>query len=344
MKLVTYEIRGPLGPIERFGVERPNGDIVDANAGYRFMLESLGLTGRPREVADANLPSTLLRFLQTGQVAQAALQETLSFLLKVPSEQLTRESVVWHPDQLRILSPLPKPNSFREFGQFERHHDAFARLIADQTTSDTPVTKESLSYWKGNPGAVIGPDATIYWPPYTTRLDFELELAAVVGRPGINLDPGVALDHIVGFTIFNDVSARDQQLIEMTKGVGPSKCKDFCNVLGPAIVTLDELDPDRFDVEVLVNGESWVKGDTRAMTSSWAEIVAYASKGEWIMPGDVLTSGTVDGCCAMEHLGWPETGALLHPGDVLELVVAGIGVLRNTVGDPQADVTPSPQQ
>ncbi len=153
----------------------------------------------------------------------------------------------------------------------------------------------------------------------------------MIGRRGINIKVAEALDYIAGFTIFNDVSARDQQFAEMKKGVGPSKSKDFCNILGPTLVTVDEVDPANFGVEVCVNGEQWAKTDTRGMNASWQELVAYASKEEPLVPGDILTSGTVDGCCALEHFNWPDDGPLLSPGDVIELNVAGIGTLRNRV-------------
>jgi 2-keto-4-pentenoate hydratase/2-oxohepta-3-ene-1,7-dioic acid hydratase in catechol pathway len=174
---------------------------------------------------------------------------------------------------------------------------------------------------------VIGQDAECPWPSYARRLDFELELAAVVGVRGRDLDPEEASSHVFGFTIFDDFSARDVQAKEMSTWLGPAKGKDFANALGPCIVTADEVgtEPD-LEMVCRVNGEEWGRARSSQMHWSWAEIVAHSSRGEDIHPGDVYGSGTPGGCCGLD------LDRELSPGDVVELEIERIGILCNTIG------------
>ena len=227
-------------------------------------------------------------------------------------------------DGARPLAPL-RPRTMRDFLSFRGHmENALGRL-------GLPIPEEWYeipSYYKGMPDTVIGPDAEIPWPSYTDRLDHELELAAVVGKPGRDIPRERALDHVFGWTIWNDLSARDVQAKELKIGLGPAKGKDWdgSNVLGPCIVTSDELDVSDLRMSVRVNGETWGEDTTANMHHSFADLIAYASLAQMLHPGELLGSGTAAGGSGLELDRW------LQPGDEVELEIEGIGILRNRIG------------
>jgi 2-keto-4-pentenoate hydratase/2-oxohepta-3-ene-1,7-dioic acid hydratase in catechol pathway len=183
-------------------------------------------------------------------------------------------------------------------------------------------------YYITNRFMVCGPGATVAWPRYSQIMDYELEIGLVTRRTRANIPSEEARDHIFGYTIFNDFSARDRQRQEMQGRLGPAKGKSFdnSNAMGPWIVTPDELgDPQTLQVEVRVNGETRARGDTANMLFPFEEILAYASQDETIRAGEFFGSGTVGNCCGIE------IGRFLESGDIIELVVDRIGALRNTV-------------
>jgi 2-keto-4-pentenoate hydratase/2-oxohepta-3-ene-1,7-dioic acid hydratase in catechol pathway len=239
--------------------------------------------------------------------------------------------------EVALLAPLA-PATIRDFSVFEQHVEGVVRNGGpDVRVPD--VWYESPFCYFTNPHALTGPDDEIPVPPGCVDLDFELEVAAIVGRPGRDLHPEQAAAHIAGYTIFNDWSARDLQLAEMRLGLGPCKGKDFANTLGPWIVTADELEPyrvgDRLDLAMRVerNGAQ-LGGDSLAnMAWSFEQLVAYASRGTWVRPGDVLGSGTCGGGCLLELWGRRGREGLppLAPGDEVALHVEGIGTLRNRI-------------
>ena len=227
-------------------------------------------------------------------------------------------------DGARLLAPL-RPRSLRDFLTFEGHlNNALSRL-------GRPIPEEWFdvpAYYKGMPDTVIGPDEVIPWPHYSDRLDHELELAAVIGREGTDITREHALEHVFGWTIWNDVSARDVQVRELPIGMGPAKAKDWdgSNVLGPCIVTADELDGTSVRMAVRVNGETWGEDTSANMHHTFADLIAYASQAQRLYPGEVLGSGTAAGGSGIE------LDRRLGEGDVVELEVEGIGILRNTIG------------
>jgi 2-keto-4-pentenoate hydratase/2-oxohepta-3-ene-1,7-dioic acid hydratase in catechol pathway len=239
--------------------------------------------------------------------------------------------------EARLLTPVVPP-TMRDFSVFEQHIEG---VIKDANPDATvpPVWYESPFCYFTNPNAVTGPGDDIPVPPGCRRLDLELEVAAVIGRPGRDLMHGEAGAYIAGYTIFNDWSARDLQMAEMRLGLGMCKGKDFANTLGPWIVTPDELeayvDGDRLDLELRadVNGTALGTDTLANMAWSFPELVSYASRGTWVRPGDVLGSGTCGNGCLLEL--WGRRGRDVHPplgpGDVVSLHVEGIGTLTNTV-------------
>ncbi|MFD0203646.1 MULTISPECIES: fumarylacetoacetate hydrolase family protein [Saccharothrix] len=237
-----------------------------------------------------------------------------------------------HVSAVRLLAPL-QPPTVRDFVTFEEHVEGMRGVAGvPQRWYAAPT------FYFGNPYAVIGPHDDVPVPPGSTALDFELEVAAVISRGGRDLTSEQARDHIAGYTIFNDWSARDLQTAEMAVGLGPCKGKDTATTLGPWLVTPDELEPYRADgllrlaLTAEVNGV--VVGSDLLSDMSWTfeEMVAYASRGTLVRPGDVLGSGTCgNGGCLAELWGRGAERRPLRPGDTVTLTVEGIGRLTTTV-------------
>jgi 2-keto-4-pentenoate hydratase/2-oxohepta-3-ene-1,7-dioic acid hydratase in catechol pathway len=241
------------------------------------------------------------------------------------------EEAVLDRQGLRLLAPLPEPRQVRDFLCFEEHlRNAFdqADKLTGGRTEIPKVWYEQPIYYKANRFSVVGHDADVRWPAYANLLDYELELACVIGTGGVDISRGDALRHVFGYTIFNDVSARDTQFKEMAGRLGPAKGKDFDtgNVLGPWIVTADELgDPYSLTMVARVNGEEWSRGTSGAMHHRFEDCIAFVSQSETLHAGEVLGSGTVGTGCGLE------LERFLTPGDVVELEIERIGVLRNRI-------------
>jgi len=237
-----------------------------------------------------------------------------------------------HVSTVRLLAPL-QPPTVRDFVTFEEHVEGMrAGAGVPEQWYAAPT------FYFGNPYAVIGPHDDVPVPPGSTALDFELEVAAVIGREGRDLIPEQARDHIAGYTIFNDWSARDLQTAEMAVGLGPCKGKDTATTLGPWLVTPDELESYREDgllrLELTAEVNGRVVGSDLLSNMSWTfeEMVAYASRGTVVRPGDVLGSGTCgNGGCLAELWGRGVDRHPLRPGDTVTLAVEGIGRISTTV-------------
>jgi len=233
-----------------------------------------------------------------------------------------------------------QPPTVRDFVTFEEHVEGVRRSV-DGAAGVPERWYAAPTFYFTNPYAVYGPHDDIPVPPGSSVLDFELEVAAVIGREGRDLTPEQARDHIVGYTVFNDWSARDLQSAEMKVGLGPCKGKDTATTLGPYLVTADELeryrDSDgflRLALTAEINGEVVGKDLLSNMSWTFEEMVAYASRGTVVRPGDVLGSGTCgNGGCLAELWGvrGRQDPAPLKPGDTVTLTVEGIGSVSNTV-------------
>jgi len=238
---------------------------------------------------------------------------------------------------VRLLPPL-EPPSIRDFLTFEEHVEGMVRLH-EPPRDIHPQWYEAPTFYFSNPHSLIGAHDDVAVPPGCEVFDYELEVAAVIGVDGRDLSPAEARHHVVGYTIFNDWSARDLQFAEMQVGLGPAKGKDSAITLGPWLVTADELEPYRrgdrlaLELEVFVNGER-IGGDSLAnMAWSFEELVAYASRGTSVRAGDVIGSGTCGGGCLAEL--WGRAGrrepAPLAVGDVVTMTVEAIGTISNRV-------------
>jgi 2-keto-4-pentenoate hydratase/2-oxohepta-3-ene-1,7-dioic acid hydratase in catechol pathway len=266
----------------------------------------------PSAVGHPEFPSTMEGLVEAGPVALDMAREVLD---RGGAERFA----VPNP---RLLVPI-LPGSIRDFLAFEDHVKAGARR------RDEPVAEawyEMPIYYKGNHRSVIGPDQEVSWPPYTEELDYELEVACVLGGRGRDLDAGHAAQLILGYTLMNDWSARDIQRKEMAVRLGPAKAKDFATSLGPCIVTWDELDPSTLRLTARVDGDVWSQGSLGDAHWTFPQMIAHVSQGEDVWPGDVYGSGTFGGGCGLD------LGRTLWPGAVVELEADGIGVLRNRVG------------
>ncbi len=224
----------------------------------------------------------------------------------------------------RLRAPL-RPRSLRDFLGFEGHLAAAFSKLGRAIPSEWYAVP---AYYKGLPETVIGPDEQVPWPSYCEQLDHELELALVIGREGRDIPPERAQDYVFGYTIWNDMSARDAQRRELPVGLGPGKAKDWdgSNILGPCIATPDEVDVSNLRLTVRVNGAVWGSDTTAHMHHSFGSMIEYASRDLTVRVGDVFGSGTVAGGSGLELDRW------LKPGDVIEMEAEGIGVLRNEVG------------
>ncbi len=246
---------------------------------------------------------------------------------------------------VQLLAPLPRPTQIRDCGNYERHVAqaiASAMQLRANATPDPaatlekfraaglytipPVWYEQPLYYKGNPMSVVGPDADVVRPRTARLMDYELELAVIIGGPAKDLTPGNALDAVFGYTIFNDFSARDIQSRETQFRFGPAKGKDFDtgNAIGPCILTADEVpDPENLTMVARVNGVEKVRTSSGGGQHGIADTIAYISRDETLHPGDLIAMGTVPDGCGYESLSF------LDDGDVVELEIEGIGILRN---------------
>jgi 2-keto-4-pentenoate hydratase/2-oxohepta-3-ene-1,7-dioic acid hydratase in catechol pathway len=316
MKLITF--LAPDGA-RHIGSVRDGGDVSDFSA------------------ADPERFASMLTLIDGGDESVARARE----LDAHPKLRLASS-------ELRLLAPLEQPRRLRDFLCFERHFRqsranrylfgaGSARL--DPASVDIPaVWYDRPVYYKGNCFSIVGPEAAITWPRNSQVIDFELEIGLVTSGCGKNISVHDAPSHIFGYTIFNDFSARDLQYEEMSGSLGPAKGKDFDtgNALGPWLVTADEVgDPQRLEMILRVNGEEWGRGNSSEMHHDFRRMVSYASSEETLYPGELLGSGTVGGGSGNEH------GRFLRHGDVIELEVEKLGVLRNHIDAPHVTQAPT---
>jgi len=312
------------GAVPRLVVVQPEYErVIDlASAEYQRLLATGASAEAARRLASALYPGSM----------SAAIAAGSSFLTVFFSKTATTESssAVLPIGQVRWLTPIDPP-VMRDCLAFEQHLRNTLPALATAMNVEPRIPDvyyEKPIYYKGNPLTLIGHEQEVSWPDYSRRMDYELELGFVIGRPGKDLTPEQAKAHLFGVTIFNDFSARDIQSIEMKGLLGPAKGKDFATALGPWITTVDELDVHNLTMVARVNGEEWSHGSSSTIMWRVEEIIAYISKAEGLVAGELIGSGTVGGGCGVE------LGKLLKAGDVVELEVEGIGILRNKMGTP----------
>ena len=326
MKLVTFE-QGAGEP--RLGFLREDTVLDLRAAAERALGEAPAWT------------AGMLDLLRSGEAVRGEVQR----LAAEPGDRLLAL------DQVSLLAPLPRPESIRDAMSFERHVVQATRVAGlgkmarlDAALERRVGMRRSLAgrlnrefyvrppHYRSNERSVVGPEAEVRIPSYSKKFDYELEWGVFIGKQGRDIPAERAPEHIAGYTIFNDFSARDIQLEEMRNRLGPAKGKNFDtgNAMGPCLVTPEELgDPYDLTMTARVNGEEWSRGNTGEAYWRFEQLIAYISQSETLYPGDFIGSGTCSGeqgaGCGLEQ------GRFLNAGDVVELEVEGIGVLRNQV-------------
>lgn len=328
MRLVTYA--------DAQGVHHA-GALIDAGQAV------LSLQGAQRELhgTPAAALASVLALIEGGD---AALDHARSLVARAPRAAVLPRS------QVHLHAPIQPPPQMRDCSCFELHlrqSFAAARRLRAQRTPDPEATLAAMNtraddrvietfnrqpiYYKCNRFAVIGADDDVIWPSFSKSLDFELEFGCYIGKRTKDVRKDQARAHIAGYTIFNDISARDAQALEMPGMLGPAKSKDFdtANVMGPCLVTADEIEnPYDLTMVARVNGEEWGRGSTSTMRWTFEEVIEHISRSETLYPGEFLGSGTVGNGCGLEQL------RSLKTDDVVELEVEGLGLLRTRITRP----------
>jgi len=337
MRLVTFEVQSPVGPVRRSGALLDDDGVADLALARAAYLDSRGERAALRR-AEQEVPTDLLEFLRADEPALEAAREAIAHVESDGVEQWSVFPVRHAPEDVRLLAPLPRPTSLRNFSLIEAHLLAAIETLKKRVGGNAPAISaipaewyKIPAYFKSSVEEIYGPEDDIPWPAFTDKLDYEFEIAAVIGRAGRGIAAGNAGAHIVGYTIYNDWSARDFQQREMSINLGPGICKDFASSLGPCIATVDEFDRDAARLTARVNGDQWT--DSRlTMRITFEEIIEWLTQALTIVPGDVISGGTIAGGCGVEFDRWIPEGA------VVELEAQGIGVLRNRVGRKGVDV------
>jgi 2-keto-4-pentenoate hydratase/2-oxohepta-3-ene-1,7-dioic acid hydratase in catechol pathway len=328
MKVCTYKRPTPFGMQRRLGLFADEKILIDVNMLWAKAFQRQGFYD-PERRASMFAPPSLAQFLRIHQdAAIPMLQESLDLYLKLSKEGLT--DFAFHlldVNDVKFDAPLDEINMYRDFYAHEKH----VRKGFEKRNEEVPAAwYEIPAYYKGGNTGFIGHDEIIPWPYYSEKLDYELELGVVIGRDGKNIKARDIKKHIFGFTILNDISARDIQKKEMSIRLGPAKGKDWCSVMGPVIVTFDEFNYEEPDLlmTAAVNGEEWSRGQSGDSHYSWGEMIEHMTMEEWTRATDFIGSGTVGTGCGLELDKW------IQPGDLLELSIEKIGTLKNIVGTP----------
>lgn len=326
MRLVTFV------PTYARALPRVGALVADAVVDLAAVAEERSLASglvpaAARRLAQALFPNGMTAFLENGDASLDGAREVLAWAREQSVTADDTLGLAWSPETVTLLSPVTEPPNFRDFNTFEGHTLAASKQLG---SSIHPNWYELPAYYKGTRSSITGPDSVLAWPEPSEKVDLEFEYAAVIGKAGKDIRAEDALDHIVGFTVCNDLSARDLQGMEMPLLLGPGKGKDFdgSTALGPALVTLDEVgDPTALSMIARINGQVVCESSTGTAYWSWGKVVEHVSRNETLLPGDVLASGTVAGGSLLEG-----GGPFLQPGDVVELEVERLGVLRTTIG------------
>jgi len=318
MKLATYSAQG--GP--RIAIVHGNDDTL-------FDLA----TAAERDGRAEPAFRSMLDLMDAGP---AALDRARALFTKFKAEPAFSRKIATG----MLLAPVPVPRSIRDFSSFPEHlknaprgmRKLIARLKGEPVPDLPPATdvpeinRRRMLFYKGNTLTVVGTDAEVRRPSYSKYMDYELECGAFIGRRGVNIPKDKVAEHIFGYALFNDFSARDEQSIEMPAGFGPGKGKDFDtgNAIGPWIVTADEMrEPYKMRMKATISGEVWSDSVMSDGLYTFADLISFISRDETLQPGEFIAAGTVSNGCGLER------DRYLKDGDTVELWMEGLGTLRN---------------
>lgn len=327
-------------PMKLYTFTHEGSEHIGAGFGEDALVD-LGLTYKLQSAQALPAFASMQALIEAGG---PGLEIARNMLANPPAE------AVFKLADIKILAPLPRPRKIRGFSVFERHlkqatEGAARRMAAAEPDPEAAYARmrksfnlDSLtgagwhatpSYYYSDVATVTATDETVIWPHYSNWIDYELELIAVIGRGGKDIPKKAALDHVFGYTIMNDLSARDAQFKAMATGIGFGKGKDFdgSNPLGPCILTADEVpNPHALTLRTRINGKQWSCVNSSEARWTFADCIAYASASQTIHPGEMFSTGCAPDCCSME------ASIIINRGDIIELEIDKIGILRTTIG------------
>lgn len=329
MRLVTFK----KGTSEKVGIHTGamgTGKIIDIEATVAAL---------PSEFGSWKCPSDMVALIRTEDTSLPILKKIEDAFKSGKLTGAAADKCVLAEEATQLLSPIPRPTSMRDGYAFRQHVETARR------NRGVPMIQEFDQFpifYFTNHLAVTGPGALPVQKLAMEKLDFELEGAIVIGKGGKNIPSSKADEHIFGYMIMNDWSARHLQMEEMKLNLGPAKGKDFATSLGPYLVTRDELRPAAIDspkgerhnltMKCTVNGKLLSNGNLKDMTWTFAQIVERASYGAELHPGEVIGSGTVGTGCLLELNGSKITdNQWLRAGDEVVLEIDRLGKLVNTI-------------
>ncbi len=322
MKLLTFRRRG--ARVARVGALNDRGEVVDLAAAYASYLQERGEL-KAMELAQTLIPTGMAEFIGGGQASLKFASDAVAYAGKTMGEGtptgLHAEPLLMSQDQIEFLPPVPRPSKMISAGMNYREH------LADSGRSgpELPVAFFQIS------SAFVGHLGNIEWTQKTPTLDYEVELAFVIGKKGKYISRKEAMEYVYGYTVYNDISERNLQLYEMGHGLLlGGKNRDTFAPMGPWIVTKDEVkDPQNLALTLRVNGEVRQHSNTKHMTFSIVDQIAYWSSLMTLYPGDIFGTGTPSGV-ALGRKPDPKP-FYLKPGDLVEAEIEGVGLLVNRV-------------
>jgi fumarylacetoacetate (FAA) hydrolase len=335
VKLVTFSHLHRVAPDQQSGQDTHVGVFLPGDMPRVLNLEAAHEWLNKKKGGSSHLhpPKSMIELLDGGS---GAMDNVRGLAMRVAEDEEGLWECSQALDDVELLAPIPFPRSIRDFYAFEQHVKAARALRGLEMI---PEWYDHPVFYYSNAGAVYGPDADVPYPRGSKEVDYELEIACVIGKPGRDIPADEAGDYIAGYLIMNDWSARDTwRDFESKLSMGPAKSKDFATSLGPYLVTLDELEDRaegdgkdlRYNLQMSarVNGRELSRGNANTLTHTFASMIEWASTDVWLRPGDVLGSGTVGTGCILE-LRPENTGGWLKPGDEVELEIEKLGKLRS---------------
>jgi acylpyruvate hydrolase len=312
MRLVTFDYQGAT----RLGAEQ-GGNVVDLNRGYALLLAARGIANFQGQ-ADRELPADMLGFLEGWEECLPRAQEVLAFAREVQTTGGPLAKALMRPwSSVRLRAPILNPRKLVCLGLNYRDH-------AQESKAEIPPEPILFSKYATS---IIGPEDPILLPSVSLEVDYEVELAFIMAKGGRLIPKSQALNHVAGYTVFHDVSARDYQIRKPGGQWMVGKTFDTFAPMGPAVVTQEDIpDPHVLDIRCTVNGEVLQSSNTKHLIFSIQDIVAYCSHIFTLEPGDVIATGTPGGIGLFR-----KPPRFLKDGDVVVLEIQGIGALRNPV-------------